>query len=70
MKPLILCLQIGHIDQMILVMRKLVSEFLTRSDTNQVVQPEEMNKCLNFFYLESEGILYMYLTICEKQSCG
>ena len=44
------------------VMRKLSSEFPTRSDTNRAVQPQKMDGDLKFCIQEVEGLCYL----CSK----
>ena len=41
------------------VMRKLSSEFQTRSDTNRAVQPQKMDGDLKFCIQEEEGLCYL-----------
>ena len=38
----------------------LFSEFLTRSETNQAVQPQKMARRLKFWILEKEGLYSDY----------
>ena len=41
-------------------MRKWSSEFPTRSETNQAVQPQKMAKGLKFRFYVVEGLYYQY----------
>ena len=53
-------------DYMIRIKRKAVFEFLTRSDTNQAVQPKKMARGLKCRIYEVEGLYYLY----SENSCA
>ena len=49
------------LDEMGFVMRNRSSQFPTRSDTNQAVQPQKMARGLKFQILEVEGLYYIHV---------